>query len=125
MSVIGTWRIVEMDLWDAEAIDLLGPGFVRFGTDRSGHFRFIAVQGWMDCQSGQRDGRPCVEFTWESDDEGDPAAGRGWAVLDEDGSLRGHIYFHLGDDSGFRAVRVEDVPNSEAETGGRATQAGR
>lgn len=24
-----------------------------------------------------------------------------WAVLEQDGSLSGHIYFHLGDDSGF------------------------
>ena len=120
MSVTGAWRIVEMDLWDPEAIDLLGPGFIQVGADRSGQFRFIAVQGWMDCHHGQRDGRPCVEFTWEGDDDGDPASGRGWAALDEDGSLRGHIYFHLGDDSGFRAVRAE-----EAKTGGTDTQAER
>ena len=43
MGVTGAWRIVEMDLWDAEAIDLLGPGFIKFGGDRSGRFRFIAV----------------------------------------------------------------------------------
>ena len=95
MSMTGAWRIVEMDLWDAEAIDLLGPGYIQFGADRTGRFRFIAVEGWMDCHSGQRDGRPCVEFTWEGNDESDPAGGRGWAALEEDGSLRGHIYFHL------------------------------
>jgi hypothetical protein len=32
---------------------------------------------------------------------------RGWAVLEDDGSLRGCIFFHLGDDSGFTAVRKE------------------
>ena len=94
MNVNGVWRIVEMDLWDAEAIDLLGPGYIQFSADQTGHFRFIAVEGWMDCHSDQRDGRPCVEFTWEGNDESDPASGRGWAALDEDGSLRGHIYFH-------------------------------
>jgi hypothetical protein len=26
-------------------------------------------------------------------------------TLQDDGSLGGHIYFHLGDDSGFRAER--------------------
>jgi len=93
MSMTGAWRIVEMDLWDAEAIDLLGPGYIQFGADRTGRFRFIAVEGWMDCHSGQRDGRPCV-----------------------DGSLRGHLYFHLGDDSGFRAVSAEDAPKAEAES---------
>jgi hypothetical protein len=35
------------------------------------------------------------------------SGGRGWAVLADDGSLQGHLYFHLGDDSGFRAVRGE------------------
>ena len=116
MSMTGAWRIVEMDLWDAEAIDLLGPGYIQFGADRTGRFRFIAVEGWMDCHSGQRDGRPCVEFTWEGNDESDPASGRGWAAVEEDGSLRGHIYFHPGDDSGFRAVRAEEAPKPEAES---------
>jgi hypothetical protein len=51
----------------------------------------------------------------EGNDESDPASGRGWAALEEDGSLRGHIYFHLGDDSGFRAVRAEDAPKPEGE----------
>jgi hypothetical protein len=37
-------------------------------------------------------------------------------VLEGDGSLHGHIYFHLGDDSGFRAVRAEDAPTLEAES---------
>ncbi len=82
------------------------------------------VEGWMDCRSGRRDGRPCVEFTWEGNGESDPASGRGWATSEEDGSLHGHIDFHLGDDSGFRAVRAENVPKPEAKTGGTATRAG-
>jgi len=45
--------------------------------------------------------------------------GRGWAVLADDGSLRGHLYFHLGDDSGFRAVRVGE----ESEIARSARQA--
>lgn len=96
-----------MEVWDREAIEILGPAFIEFGTHGSGRFRFIAVQGWMDCRYGQRDGHSYVEFTWDGDDEGDRASGRGWAVLDRDGSLRGHIYLHLPDDSEFRAVRTE------------------
>lgn len=108
MNVVGRWRIVEMDLWDREAIDLVEPGFIEFDKDRTGRFGFIAVQGWMDCHDAERDGRPCVEFTWDGHDEGDQVSGRGWAVLEQERSLRGHIYFHLGDDSGFRAVSAED-----------------
>ena len=37
---------------------------------------------------------------------GDRRLLRGWAALEADGSLRGHIYFHLGDDSGFSAIRA-------------------
>ncbi len=107
MSLMGKWRITEMDLWDLEDIDLMEPAFIEFGQDLGGHFRFIAVEGWMDCRPGRVQQRPGVEFTWEGDDEGDRASGRGWAALERDGSLRGHIYFHLGDDSGFRAVRAE------------------
>ncbi len=47
MSIQGPWRIVEMELWDQDAIDLLGPAFIEIG-DNDGTFRFIAVDGWMD-----------------------------------------------------------------------------
>jgi hypothetical protein len=70
-----------------------------------GSFGFITVQGKMDCREVVRDGRLGVEFSWEGNDECDPASGRGWAVLEEDESLRGRIFFHFGDDSGFTAVR--------------------
>ena len=101
--ISGTWRITEMDIWDQEAIDLLGPAFIEFKGAR-GQFRFIAVDGWMDCRHGQRYGRPSVDFTWDGNDECDPASGRGWANSQKDGSLTGHIYFHQGDDSGFKAI---------------------
>ena len=45
--------------------------------------------------------------TWDIYDEGGPASGRGWALLEPDGTLRGHLYLHLADDSGFRAVPAE------------------
>ncbi|CAN5909848.1 hypothetical protein BH23ACT10_BH23ACT10_20980 [soil metagenome] len=96
-----------MEVWDREAIELLGPAFIEFGTRGGGCFRFIAVQGWMDCRYAVRDGHSCVEFTWDGDDDGDRTSGRGWALLERDGSLRGRIYLHLADDSGFRAVRAE------------------
>ncbi len=53
-----------------------------------------------------REGRPGVESSWQGSDEGDDVSGRGWAALNPDGTLEGHIYFHLGDDSAFRAERA-------------------
>jgi hypothetical protein len=100
----GRWWIVEMDLWDREALDLVAPAFIEFRSDHTGSFGFIAVTGWMDCRNA-RSGRNGVEFSWEGTDEGDQVSGRGWAAIQDDGSLRGRIYFHLGDDSGFHAKR--------------------
>jgi hypothetical protein len=107
MNISGKWRITEMDAWDREAIELVGPGFIEI-HGRGGQFHFIAVDGWMDCRHGLRSGRPYVDFTWEGNDECDPARGRGWAKLLKDGSLTGHIYFHQGDDSGFKAILFQE-----------------
>jgi hypothetical protein len=100
----GRWRIVEMELWDRDAIDLVGPAFIEFGRGTRGCFRFIAVEGELDCRHSERDNHARTEFSWDGNDEGDCAFGRGWAELESEGSVRGHIYFHAGDDSGFRAI---------------------
>ncbi|NEE03771.1 hypothetical protein [Phytoactinopolyspora halotolerans] len=102
--LIGRWRIVKMELWDQEDIDLVEPGFIEFTDDGMGQFGFIAVRGWMDCRPREHGDAGGVEFTWQGHDEGDEVSGRGWARLTEDGSVDGRIYFHLGDDSSFRAV---------------------
>jgi hypothetical protein len=108
-SIIGRWRITEMDNWDQEAVDLVQPGFVEFGDDGLGDLGFIAVTGELDYRDADRNGRPAVEFSWQGSDEGDDVCGRGWAALSRDGTLEGHIYFHLGDDSAFRAERFSAV----------------
>ncbi|MBN1170571.1 MAG: hypothetical protein JXA67_00155 [Micromonosporaceae bacterium] len=113
---IGRWRITWMELWDADAIDLVEPGFIEFDGDGTGRFGFIVVDGWMDCRESTRDGRPCVEFTWEGSDEGDKVSGRGWATVAGDGTLDGRIFFHRGDDSDFRAVHAEtQATNTRSE----------
>ncbi len=103
-QLIGNWRIVEMDLWDRDAIDLVGPAYIELKVDGTGRFRFIAVEGYMDVKHADAAWRPRAEFTWEGDDDGTQASGRGWVELEPDGSVSGRIFFHLGDDSGFRAV---------------------
>jgi hypothetical protein len=70
-SITGRWHITEMDNWDQEAVDLVQPGFVEFGDDGLGNLGFIAVTGELDCRDADRDGRPCVEFSWQGSDEGD------------------------------------------------------
>jgi hypothetical protein len=107
--IVGRWRITEMDNWDQETVDLVEPGFIEFDEDGLGALGFIAVTGELDCRDADRDGRPGVEFSWQGSDESDDVSGRGWAALSPDGTLEGHIYFHLGDDSAFRAERFNGV----------------
>jgi hypothetical protein len=104
----GRWRIVETSGWDRDAIDLVEPGYIEFAQDGTGQFGLIAVRGWLDGRPLERDGRVGVEFTWAGVDEGDPVSGRGWAVRVDGETIEGHLFFHLGDDSTFRAEPFAD-----------------
>ena len=57
MAINGLWRIVEMDLWDQDAIDLVGPAFIDFGPRGLGSFRFIVVEAEIDYRRSERNGR--------------------------------------------------------------------
>lgn len=48
----GKWRIVEMELWDREFIDLLGPGYITFDDQGGGEFCFGAATGEISFNNG-------------------------------------------------------------------------
>ena len=105
MRIAGGWRITEAELWDCDALNLVAPAFIEFTEDgSSGSFGFVAVQArWTVARWSGTGAR-----VWSSPGKATmsairPAAavGLGWG----DGSLCGRIFFHLGDDSGFTAVR--------------------
>ena len=98
-SFTGTWRIVWMETWDQDYVDMEVPGHITFEKNDIGNFQFGLVQGGMDYRVNANR----VEFTWSGFDEGDEMNGRGFAEI-ENGELRGHFYIHMGDDSAFRAV---------------------
>lgn len=60
----------------------------------------------MDCEFTTRADQPAIEFTWEGNDESEHVFGRGWVVV-KGASLIGKIHFHLGDSSGFTALKSE------------------
>jgi len=96
-----------MSAWDEEFIDEEEEGYFQFDHKDSGEFHFGYVHGQMDCRvTTTRDGEPAVEWTWDGNDEMDPAQGRGWAVVKGD-ELHGLIFFHGGDDSEFVAKRAK------------------
>jgi hypothetical protein len=102
---IGKWRIIEMDQWDQEFVNLVVPGYVTIRKDGTGSFQFGAVQGEMDCRIQKTGMHEQIEFTWDGFDECDPASGRGWVRVDGI-EMSGHLFFHMGDDSGFRAKKA-------------------
>ena len=112
-GVRGRWRIVEMELWGRDYLDMEVDAFIDLGRDDVGSFQFGLVRGDID-YAAERDGRPGVEWSWVGADENDDVAGRGWAVVNGD-ELRGRIYFHRGDDSAFVARR-EAVPRGRPKT---------
>lgn len=104
-SFTGCWRITHMDQGDHDFEDAEVEGYIAFAASGSGEFQFGYVRGG-DCRLTTRDGQPCVEWTWDGNDEMDPAQGRGWAVIKSD-ELHGLIAIHRGDESGFVAKRIE------------------
>jgi len=101
---VGRWRITQMDLWDQAFVDAEVEGYVDFTATGSGDFQFGYVTGGMHCRLTTRDGQPCVEWTWDGNDEMDPVQGRGWGVIKGD-ELHGLIAIHRRDESAFVAQR--------------------
>ena len=101
----GRWRIVEMDTWDNDFLDLVEEAHITFKSGSSGEIACGAINGSLDVRYGSRDGAACAEFSWEGHDENDPACGRGWVAIGTAGRLVGHFYIHNGDESGFVCER--------------------
>ena len=103
-AYLGKWRIKEMDLWDEEFIDLDGPGYLSVKRGGAGILQFGAVKATVDCQVETIGDVERLDFSFEGEDEGDPVCGRGWAQVDGE-NMKGRIYFHYGDESGFIATK--------------------
>lgn len=103
-AIKGKWRIVEAEMWDQEALDLVVPAYITFGRDGLGEMQLIAIGASIDYQVLERDGEAYVEFSWAGFDEGDSVSGRGWAAL-RSGRLEGKLFIHQGDESAFVAER--------------------
>jgi hypothetical protein len=111
--------LVETDLWDVEDLDLVESARLTLGPDGLGELQLIAIGAGIDHRISERDGMPFVEFSWAGYDETDPASGRGWARLEPSGALKGRLFIHQGDESGFTAYREADDPRSKGRRGGR------
>ncbi len=103
----GTWHIYEMKAWDEDYFNMEVQAYIRIDSNNLGNFQFGLVSGWIDGKlvyyaDGER-----FEFTWEGNDECDPACGSGWIRIKGDDLLDGEFRIHLGDDSTFLARRAK------------------
>lgn len=114
--ILGKFRITHMDEWDRDSVDAEVPGYICFDRHGQGEFEFGYVCGQMDCEQTERSGKPAVEWTFEGNDESDQITGRGWAVLQDDGSLKGKLFVHNGGSSMFTA---ESMMAKKAKKAGR------
>ena len=101
---IGTWRISEMEAWDADYFDREAPAFIVIREYLTGEFQFGLVQGDLDGRVETVAGEPRFDFSWTGFDESDPVSGRGWLRVDGK-KAEGQLFIHRGDESGFKAVR--------------------
>jgi hypothetical protein len=101
---IGKWRILEMENWDKDFIDLVVPGHITFQKEDKGLLQFGAVECDLDCRIETIGGTEIIAFSFIGEDEGDEVCGRGWATIEGD-QLKGRIFFHFGDESGFVAKK--------------------
>ena len=99
-AVLGRWRIIEIEGWDAGYVDMLGPAHIQFNRD-GGHIEFGAVQLRLDCWYSPTG----AHFNFQGHDEMTEVTGDGDADLEPDGTLTGAIRFHHGDDMPFTARR--------------------
>jgi hypothetical protein len=103
-SFEGLWHISSMSAWDENYINEEVQAFIDFEAKGLSKFQFGLVNGNIDYQETQRDGKHAVEWSWEGDDEMVECSGRGWATLEGD-ELKGMIFIHGGDHSDFVARR--------------------
>jgi hypothetical protein len=100
VTLQGKWRIVELPGYEADYPDMMGPAYILL-KPTGGEFAFGCVTGAFAGGGNHH----AAQFEWDGNDEMDEAHGCGWADLQPDGSLRGEIKIHNGDDIGFIARR--------------------
>jgi len=107
LQFTGTWHIIEMEMWDEEYFNMEVHAYFKINKDHNGNFQFGLVSGDFDGEKIKEGADEKIEFTWEGNDECDPASGSGRLKLRDHETMEGKIKFHEGDSSKFLAKRVK------------------
>ena len=103
----GSWHIQEMEAWDEDYFNMDVQAYFQIESNSLGSFQFGLVSGQLDGETDKIGGEEIFVFSWEGNDECDPASGCGWCRLRDENTIEGSIKLHLGDNSTFLAERVE------------------
>ena len=103
---VGTWHIVDMEMWDADYFNMEGQAYLHINEDGLGDVQFGLVSGGIDGYVDASDN--CFRFTWEGFDETMSVSGSGRLDRPEGNEATGMIKLHLGDRSAFRVVKSPD-----------------
>ena len=95
MYFTGKWYIYEMEMWDKDYFNMEVQAYIKIDSNNCGDFQFGLVSGKLigeivDYPDGKR-----FEFTWEGNDECDPASGSGWVRIKEKDLIEG-VLLRLG-----------------------------
>jgi hypothetical protein len=101
---VGAWRIIELEGFDTEYVDLCGPAIIKISSGGIGRMNFGAVEMELDCKMDDLN-EEVVRFSFEGSDEGDPTCGHGY-FLNENHTMTGRIFRHCGDEISFKAQRM-------------------
>lgn len=104
---VGTWHITEMEMWDADYVHMERHAYVEIESSDDGSFQFGLVCGELHGYLEEEGATQRFAFTWEGNDEMDPASGSGWMRLEAEDVAVGRIAIHRGDHSRFTARRVQ------------------
>ena len=107
MKYEGLWHITTMELWDEDYLNMEVQAFIRIKREGGGEFQFGLVSGQIDGEVMKTAAGERFEFTWEGNDECDPASGRGWLAMTAKNELGGKIKIHHGDSSTLAAKRAK------------------
>jgi hypothetical protein len=107
MDFTGTWYIYEMEMWDKDYFNMEVQAYIKIESNNRGDFQFGLVSGAIDGEVVDYAHGKRFEFTWEGNDECDPAHGSGWIRIKKEDLIEGEFRIHNGDNSTFLARRAK------------------
>ena len=64
-TLLGTWRLVETELWDLDDLDLIEQAYLMLEPRGHGRLGLLAIEATLDYRVVRREGLPAIAFSFE------------------------------------------------------------